>query len=62
MFVVDWNRKMHFGYSTTLTNGENIMSIERLARNAGFALAAVAIVFAVGFTIEYQPVINALAR
>jgi len=38
------------------------MCIERLARNAGFALAAVAIVFALGFTIEHQPVLNALAR
>jgi hypothetical protein len=38
------------------------MCIERLARNAGFALAAVAIVFALGFTIEYQPVLNALAH
>jgi hypothetical protein len=31
-------------------------------RNAGFAIAAAAIVFALGFTIEYQPVINALAH
>jgi hypothetical protein len=62
LFVVDRNRKIRFGYSTTLTNGENIMSIERLVRNAGFALAALAIVFAVGITIEYQPVINALAH
>jgi hypothetical protein len=38
------------------------MCIERLTRNAGFALAAVAIVFALGFTIEYQPVLNALAH
>jgi hypothetical protein len=38
------------------------MHIERLVRNAGFALAAIAIVFALGITIEYQPVINALAR
>ena len=38
------------------------MHIERFVRNAGFALAAVAIVFAVGIAIEYQPVINALAR
>ena len=53
---------MAHGYSTTLTNGENIMSVERLVRNAGFALAAVAIVMALGLTIEYQPVINALAR
>ena len=38
------------------------MCIERIVRNAGFAIAAVAIVMALGFTIEYQPVINALAR
>jgi hypothetical protein len=38
------------------------MNIERIARNAGFALAAIAIVCALGFTIEHQPVINALAR
>jgi len=37
------------------------MSIERLARNLGFALAALAIVFGLGATIEYQPVANALA-
>jgi hypothetical protein len=39
-----------------------IMNIERIARNAGFALAAAAIVFALGFAIEHQPVINALAH
>jgi hypothetical protein len=44
------------------TSRRTTMSIERIARNAGFALAAAAIVFALGFTIEYQPVINALAR
>lgn len=38
------------------------MCIERLARNIGFALAAVAIVIGLGATFEYQPVINALAR
>lgn len=38
------------------------MCIERIARNAGFAIAAAAIVFALGFTIEHQPVINALAH
>jgi adenine/guanine phosphoribosyltransferase-like PRPP-binding protein len=42
--------------------GRTTMSIERLARNAGFAIAAAAIVFALGFTIEFQPVINALAH
>jgi hypothetical protein len=40
----------------------NVMCIERLVRNIGFALAAVAIVVGLGATIEYQPVINALAR
>jgi hypothetical protein len=38
------------------------MSIERIFRNAGFAVAALAIVTALGFTIEFQPVINALAH
>jgi hypothetical protein len=38
------------------------MCIEKIVRNFGFALAAVAIVFGLGATIEYQPVINALAR
>ncbi len=38
------------------------MHIERIARNFGFALAAFAIVAVIGFTIEYQPVINALAQ
>jgi hypothetical protein len=38
------------------------MCMERLVRNLGFALAAVAIVIGLGATIESQPVINALAR
>ena len=38
------------------------MSIERLVPRIGFGLAAVAIVTALGFTIEYQPLFNALAR
>ena len=38
------------------------MCIERLVRNLGFALAAVGIVLGIGATIEYQPVLNALAR
>jgi hypothetical protein len=41
---------------------EKTMDYERLARNAGFALAALAIVIALGFTIEFQPVVNALAH
>ena len=38
------------------------MCIERIVRNLGFALASIAIVAVLGLTIEYQPVINALAR
>jgi hypothetical protein len=38
------------------------MCIERFARNFGFALAAGAIILGVGFTFEYLPVINSLAR
>ena len=38
------------------------MCIEKFVRNLGFALAAVVVVFGVGATFEYQPVINALAR
>ena len=38
------------------------MHIEKLIRNFGFALASLAIVVGVGFTVEYQPVLNALAR
>ncbi len=40
----------------------NFMCIERLVRNIGFALAAVGIVIGLGATIEYQPVLNALAQ
>lgn len=38
------------------------MCIERIARNAGFALAAFAVVIGVGYTLEYLPVLSALAR
>ena len=38
------------------------MCIERLVRNIGFALAAIAIVIGLGATIEFQPVANALAQ
>ena len=38
------------------------MCIERIVRNLGFGIAALAIVATLGFTIEYQPVINALAH
>ena len=38
------------------------MCIEKLVRNIGFALAAVAIVVGLGATNEYQPVANAHER
>ena len=38
------------------------MYIERLVRNVVFAIAAVAIVVGLSATIEYQPVLNALAK
>jgi hypothetical protein len=38
------------------------MCIERFVRNAGFAIASFAIVVGVGYTLEYLPVINLLAR
>lgn len=37
------------------------MSIEKLVRNAAFALAAVGIVIGMGATIEYLPLVNVLA-
>lgn len=39
-----------------------VMCIERFVRNAGFALASFAIVIGVGYTLEYLPVVNLLAR
>jgi hypothetical protein len=38
------------------------MCIEKYIRNLGFALAAIALVAGVGYTFEYLPVVNALAR
>jgi hypothetical protein len=38
------------------------MCIEKVVRNLGFALAALGIVSAFAVTIEYLPVVNALAR
>jgi len=38
------------------------MCIEKYVRNLGFALAAIAVVFGVGATFEYLPVVNALVR
>ena len=38
------------------------MCIEKYVRNLGFALAAFGVVIGVGYTFEYLPVFNALAR
>lgn len=53
---------VYSSHEPTNTSGENVMCIEKVVRNFGFALASVAIVAVLGFTIEFQPVINALAR
>jgi len=39
------------------------MCLERIARNAGFALASVAIIVGLlGFSLEYEPYVSALAQ
>jgi hypothetical protein len=38
------------------------MCLARLITRIGFAIGALAIVTAFGFTIEYEPVLNALAH
>jgi hypothetical protein len=49
-------------YSTTKSEGDIDMNIERLARNVGFASVALAIIVGLCATIEYQPVIEVLGR
>jgi hypothetical protein len=49
-------------YSSSIQRQETDMNFERTLRNLGFAIASFAIVAAFGFTVEFQPVINALAR
>ena len=44
------------------TTWEQVMCIEKYVRNLGFALAAIGVVFGVGYTFEYLPLVNALAR
>ena len=56
------NLKLRATYSNDETKGEIIMNLDRLARNLGFASAALAIVVGLCATIEYQPVIELLAR
>jgi len=38
------------------------MCIEKFVRNLAFGLAAGVVIFGVGFTFEYLPLVNALAR
>jgi hypothetical protein len=38
------------------------MCIEKVVRNAGFALASAAIILGVGYTIEVLPLVSALAH
>ena len=39
------------------------MCLERIARNAGFALASVALIAGLlGFSLEYEPLFSALER
>ena len=39
------------------------MCFERIARNAGFALASLALITGLlGFSLEYEPLFSALAR
>jgi hypothetical protein len=38
------------------------MCIEKYVRNLGFALASFAVVIGIGFTLEYLPVLNVMAR
>jgi hypothetical protein len=49
-------------YSNGETTGEIIMNFERLARNLSFGSVAIAIIVGLCATIEYQPVIEVLAR
>jgi hypothetical protein len=53
---------MLLGHSSSIQRQENVMSIERTFRNLGFALASLAIVAGLSLTIEYEPLVSALAR
>jgi hypothetical protein len=61
LFVTRVNRIMLPVYSSSVhqSKGANNM---RVIRNLAFAVASLAIVAVIGITVEYQPVINALAH
>ncbi len=52
----------HMFFTIFFNKGIAVMSIDKLLRSAGFALASFAVVAGVGYTIEYLPVVNVLAR
>jgi hypothetical protein len=54
---------MLLAHSSSIHRQETDIMTLRLVRNLGFAVAALAIVAtALGYSLEYQPVINALAH
>jgi hypothetical protein len=46
----------------TFSTREQLMSIARFVRNVAFAIAAGAVILGVGFTFEYLPLLDSLAR
>jgi hypothetical protein len=48
-------------YSSSVHQSKGAINM-RVIRNLAFAIASLAIVAVIGITVEYQPVINALAR
>ena len=62
MFARDAPCKMQTRSPSNNFPEEAVMCIEKLVRNFGFALAAGVVIFGVGFTFEYLPVLSALAH
>jgi hypothetical protein len=48
--------------NTLLSTGETDMCLERIARSFGFALAALAAVGVLFYSIEFEPLLSALAH
>jgi hypothetical protein len=46
----------------TISPREQHMSFARFIRNAAFAIAAGAVILGFGFTFEYLPLVDSLAR
>jgi hypothetical protein len=62
LFAAVRNVMMLPARSTSIHRQETAIVTFRLVRHLGFAVAALAIVAVLGYTFEYQPVINALAH